>query len=204
MPVCPTHRPSLQPRTCAAARAQDGFTLIEVVVVVLLLSLVIGALMAPLVMSQQVQNRDANYAYAQQEARTGLDSMVSQIRQAWAILSTGPNAVEMNVNLGGTAQHVYYECDVAQPGATQYRECVRVQSAAGSPLPPLSSGSVVIRNLTNGTATDPVFSFGPDPIAPYYMTATIKVPASGGTAGGLTHSIVLSDGALMRNQNVGN
>jgi hypothetical protein len=63
---------------------------------------------------------------------------------------------------------------------------------------------VAIANLVNGTVPDPVFSFAPDPISPYYMTATIKVPASGGAANGLTHSIVLSDGALMRNQNVGN
>jgi type II secretory pathway pseudopilin PulG len=176
----------------------------EVLVATLLLSVVAGALMAPLVLSQRVQLRDSNYAYAQQEARTGLDSMVSQVRQAWAILSTDLNAVEMNVNLNGTAEHVYYECDIPQPGSSQYRECVRVQAPVGNALPSLSTGTVVIRNLTNGTATDPVFSFGPDPVAPYYMTATIKVPASDGAAGGLNHSIAFSDGALMRNQNVGN
>jgi hypothetical protein len=165
--------------------------------------LVIGAIMAPLVGAQRGQTRDANYAAAQQEARTGLDGLVSQVRQAWVVLSTSPNSVEMNVNLNGTAVHVYYECDIPQP-ASSYRECVRVQSPAGSPLPSLTTGSVVIRNLMNGTTGDPVFSFGPDPVSPYYMTATVKVPASGGSNGGLSHSIVLSDGALMRNQNVGN
>ena len=55
-----------------------------------------------------------------------------------------------------------------------------------------------------GTPVSGVFSFGPDPVAPYYMTATIQVPASGGMNGGLTHSIMFSDGALMRNMNVGN
>jgi prepilin-type N-terminal cleavage/methylation domain-containing protein len=182
----------------------DGFTLIEMLVVTLLLSLVVAALVGPMVTSARVQNRDASYAAAQQEGRTGLDSMVSQIRQAGAILSTDSNAVEMNVSLNGTAEHVYYECDIAQPGAAQYHECIRVQSAAGSALPSLSTGTVVIRNLTNGTAVDPVFSWAADPAAPYYMTATIKVPASDGTTGGLQHSIVFSDGALMRNQNVGN
>jgi hypothetical protein len=175
-------------------------------VVCLLLAVVMGALMGPMVMAQRDQTRDANYAYAQQEARTGLDSMVTQIRQAWEILSTSPNSVEMNVNLGGTADHVYYECDIPQPG-TVYRECLRVQSAAGAALPPLTSGSIVVRNLTNGTPTDPIFSFAPDPVAPYYMTATVKVPASDGrteATPGLAHSIVFSSGALMRNLNVGN
>jgi prepilin-type N-terminal cleavage/methylation domain-containing protein len=197
----PTCSPSL--RAVKASRGECGYTLIELLVVVALLAVVVGTLMAPLVTTQRAQTRDANYAAAQQEARTGLDGMVSQVRQAWAILSTGPNSVEMNVNLGGTAEHVYYECDIPQTG-TSYRECVRVQSLAGNPLPALASGAIVVRNLTNGTDTDPVFSFGPDPVSPYYMTATVKVPASGGVSGGLTHSIVFSDGALMRNQNVGN
>jgi hypothetical protein len=49
-----------------------------------------------------------------------------------------------------------------------------------------------------------VFSFEPDSVAPYYMTATVQVPASAGTTGGLSHTITFSDGALMRNENVGN
>jgi hypothetical protein len=183
---------------------QGGFTVMEMAVASAVLVLVVGALMAPMITSASVQSRDSNYAYAQQEARTGLDSMVAQIRQAWAILGTTPNSVEMNVNLAGVAEHVFYECDVPQPGSSVYRECVRLQAAAGSALPPVSAGMVVIRNLTNGTTTDPVFSFAPDPVAPYYMTATVKVPASDGVNGGLTHSITFSDGALMRNQNVGN
>lgn len=201
-PSTPTpHRP---PKTAPSMlRDQAGFTLLEVLVVMLLLSLVVGALMAPMVLSIKDQTKDANYAYAQQNARTGLDSMVSQIRQAWSILSSSPNSVEMDVNLHGVALLVYYECDLPQTG-TLYHECVRLEAPAGSALPPLTSASLAIPNLTNGTVTDPVFTFGPDPVAPYYMTATIKVPASGGTTGGLTHTIVLSSGALMRNLNVGN
>jgi len=187
-----------------AAKSENGFTLVEVLVVSTLLVVVIGALMVPLVVGQRQQLKNANYAYAQQQARTGLDSMVSQIRQAWSIASTDPNAIDMNVNLNGVAKHVYYGCDIPQPGSSVYRECLRVESAAGSPLPALSTGTAVIQNILNGTTSDPVFSFGPDPIAPYYMTARVKIPASGGTTGGLGHTVVLSSGALMRNENVGN
>src|SRR5437763_8059798 len=94
--------PGTAPR-CRMAAAQAGYTLIEVLVVAAIFVTVMGALVAPMVTSANVQKRDTNYAYAQQEARTGLDGMVSQIRQAWAILSTDPNAVEMDVNLNGTA-----------------------------------------------------------------------------------------------------
>jgi type II secretory pathway pseudopilin PulG len=201
---CRAHARATHQDTPCVARGEAGFTMLEVLIVCLLLALVIGAVMTPLVLSQRIENRAADYSFGQQEARTGLDAMVSQVRQAWAILATTPNAVEMNVNLNGISEHVYYECDIAQPGSTTYHECVRVQAAAGSPLPSLSTGTVVLRNLLNGTTTDPVFSFGPDAVAPYYMTATIKVPASDGKAGSLTHQIVFSDGALMRNENVGN
>lgn len=199
--------PRLWHRSIVASRLgsdEGGFTLIEVVITAALLAVVAGTLMAPIVTSARVQSNDANYAYSQQQTRTGLDSMISQVRQAWAILSTTPNAVEMNVNLNGTSEHVLYECDVPQPGSSTYRECVRVQAPAGTALPVLSTGSVVVGNLLNGTTTDPVFTFNSDPVAPSYMTATVKTPASGGTSSSLNHAIVFSDGALMRNQNVGN
>jgi type II secretory pathway pseudopilin PulG len=185
------------------ARRESGFTLIEVLVVCLLTAVVIGAVMTPVVVSANNQKRDANYSYAQEAARTGLDSMVSQIRQATSILASTPNSIEMNVSLQGTALQVLYECDIPQTG-TSYRECLRVQSAQGATLPPLTSGKVVLSNLINGTTASPIFTLYPNSVSPYYMTATISVPASGGAAGGLTSSVVFSDGALMRNLNVGN
>jgi type II secretory pathway pseudopilin PulG len=184
------------------ARREAGFTLIEVLVVCLLTAVVIGAVMTPVVVSANNQKRDANYSYAQEAARAGLDSMVSQIRQATSILASTPNSIEMNVNLQGTALQVLYECDVPQTG-TSYTECVRVQSAQGTTPPPLTSGKVVLSNLS-GTTASPVFTLYPNSISPYYMTATISVPASGGAAGGLTTTVVFSDGALMRNLIVGN
>ncbi len=176
--------------------------LVELLVVLAMAVVVFATLVVPIITSQRVQSRDSAYAYAQQTARTGLDSMVHQIRQAYAVLSTTPNAIEFDVSLSGVDYHVYYECDVAQPG-TSYRECLRLQAPAGAVLPALSTGTVTATNLTNGTLTDPVFAFAPDAISPTYVTATIKVSASGGANTGLTHSIVLSDGVLLRNQTVG-
>ena len=187
----------------SAARGESGNSLVELLIAVALMVTVLGALMGPMVVSARSQIRDANYASAQDSARGGLDSMVAQIRQATAILASGPNFVEINVSLNGTAYLVDYECDLPQAG-TEYRECLRVAVPAGSTLPSMSTGSPVVTNLINGTPDSPVFSWGPDPNAPYYMTATVAVPASGGNKLGLTHSIVFSDGALMRNLNIGN
>jgi type II secretory pathway pseudopilin PulG len=187
----------------ASLRGESGYSTPELLVVTSLLVMTIGLLMSPLVTAQHVTQRAASYATAQQSARTGLEAMVGQIRQATSILSSGPNSVELNVSLNGSQLLVYYECDIAQTG-TQYRECLRVQTQQGGALPPLSAGAVVVTNLLNGTAANPVFSWGPDPNAPYYMTATLVVPASNGQTGGLAHSVVLSSGGLMRNLNVAN
>lgn len=176
--------------------------MIEVLVAMVLSLVVVGGITSMLVRSARVEQRDNEWAFTQQQARTGLDSMTTEIRQAWSILSTSPNSVELDVTMGGVAEHVLYECGVAQP-RTSYLECVRVQSPAGSALPSLSAGTVVVHNMLNGTASDPVFSFAPDPVAPYYMTASVEVPASGGANGGLNHTIVISDGVLMRNEYVG-
>jgi prepilin-type N-terminal cleavage/methylation domain-containing protein len=186
--------------------SEAGFTLIEILVVVALLVTVLGLLMAPLTLSMKQQSTNENYAFAQQQARTAIESMVAQVRQANAMITTDAtsNIIDMNVTLNGSTVQVYYECDVNQPG-TSYHECIRVQAAVGSTITSLTGGSVVATNLLNGTAADPVFSLAPSGFAPYYMTATLKVPASdGASTSKLTHTIAFTDGALMRNLNVGN
>jgi type II secretory pathway pseudopilin PulG len=185
------------------SRAEAGFSLVEVLVGVSLLALVLGAVMTPLIISQRAETRTVNYDWAQQAGRGGLDSMVAEIRQATSFVPSG-NAVVITVTLQGVPLTVEYECDVPQPGSTIYRECLRVQVAQGTTLPSINAGSIVLQNLLNGTDASPVFTWGPDPNAPYYMTASIQVPASTGASVGLSHSITLSDGALMRNLNVGN
>lgn len=195
-------------------RRADGFSLIELLISMSLLGIVLGTLIIPLTTAQREQQRDQNYATEQQDANFGLESMVAQIRQATSLITTGPNEVEMNVTLSGAYLTVFYACDVAQPG-TSYRECIRLQTSQGSTLPSISancSGTystngcrVVLMNLTNGTTSNPVFSWGTDPNAPDYMSATIAVPASGGQAyDSMSHTIVFSDGALMRNLEIQN
>jgi prepilin-type N-terminal cleavage/methylation domain-containing protein len=89
-------------RLKAALGDHRGMTLIEMLVAMAMSTLVLGAVVSMLVLSQQVETRDARYAYAQDRARAQLDDMVSEIRQATDILSAGPNYVDMNVDLNGS------------------------------------------------------------------------------------------------------
>jgi type II secretory pathway pseudopilin PulG len=194
-------------RTTRSLAGNGGYTLIELLMAMAMTVVVLGGIVSMLVLSQRAETRAANYAYAQDDARAGLDAMVSEIRQSWNIVSAGPNYVDLDVNLQGQPYQVYYECDIPQPGSA-YNECIRLQFAVGAAIPSLQGAPVAIQNLQNGTSTNAVFSWGPSAIAPYYMTATIDVPAAyDGTTKdglGLNHTIVISDGALMRNENVQN
>jgi hypothetical protein len=51
--------------------------------------------------------------------------MVRRIRQAYAVLSTTPNAIEFDVSLSGVDYHVYYESSSVSPR----RSCGILRSA---------------------------------------------------------------------------
>ncbi len=191
-------------RAVRGLRSQRGDTLIELLVWMLVTAVILGSLAVVLDSSGRLSAQNLNYDYAQGDARDALDQMVAQIRQAWNIVSAGPNSVDMDVNLGGQPYQVYYECDI--PVSSTFNKCVRLQTAVGATLPSLSTAATVVPEITDGTVANPVFSWAPSQIAPYYMTATIDVPASDGAAPSLSlpRTIVFSDGALMRNENVEN
>lgn len=186
------------------ASETSGFTLIEMLVAAAMLPIVLLAVFLPLDTAGRTQRRDYEWAFAVQEGRTGLAALVHELRQATSVIAMTPNSVEFQVTLNGTDQHVLWQCDVPQPSTT-YRECIRVQSAAGVALPALTAGRVTVQRLLNGTVADPVFpSYLPDPIAPTFATVQFKLPASGSlTYDALHHTIVLRDGAYMRNLDLG-
>jgi type II secretory pathway pseudopilin PulG len=190
---------------------ERGQSLIELLVAALVSVVVIGAIGALLVLSQRQQQKNANYDFAQSSAQAELDGMVGQIRSAWNIVSWGPNSVDMDVNLDGTDYQVYYECDIS--AGHGWNKCVRLQTAVGATLPSLSAAATVIPFISNGTLTNPVFSWtnetptGGISLAPDYATAAVDVPASDGVTAAslsLNRTIVFSDGALIRNVDVQN
>jgi hypothetical protein len=198
---------SLVGRMRARLGCQRGTTLVELLIGSVMGVIVTGAVLSLLIVSQEQSAREVNWAHAQSATQEQLDQMVGQIRQAWNIIASGPNFVDMDVNLSGSPYQVYYECDIPSPTYSGYQECVRLQFAVGASVPSLSGAPVTIPEISNGTAASPVFTWGPSPIAPYYMTAVVDVPATGGESGShvtLNHTIVFSDGALMRNENVQN
>lgn len=202
--------PLIQTPGHALSRADAGFTLIEVLVAAALSLIVFSATLAALGVSQNMQSRDSEWALVIQEGRAGLARMVREIRQAYSIRSATESSLDFYATIGGKDLEIYYGCDVTQPG-TGYYECVRLQTEAGSPLPALSTGAPIIRDVLNGTAADekdPIFrEYSPNAIAPDLVTVKLALPASGtlnlGSAKGYSHQIVLTDNAYIRNMNLG-
>jgi prepilin-type N-terminal cleavage/methylation domain-containing protein len=188
---------------------EDGFSLLELLLSVVVFGFVLAAVLSMLDTTSSLSTRDQERPAAIQEARTGLASMVRELRQAYQVVSASPNRMEVLVRLNGVDKDVSYECDVAIPGST-LRRCYRRAATNGQPLPPLGQGKVVVDRLVNGTTADPVFCSldadtnvcgPPDPTADAstYYGVTVKVPTKGRLKRGYRGNVVFNDGFSMPN-----
>jgi prepilin-type N-terminal cleavage/methylation domain-containing protein len=191
-------------------RSQDGFTLIEMLMVTAMLPIVLGATFSGLEFAEKQTPKNVEYAQAISSTSAGLQRMIRDIRQAYRIDSTTPNSVDFNAVIGSVDLEILYECDLAYPSTTgnthykEYRRCRRVSTTTGSSLPSISNGAVVIDRLLNGTTEQPVFTFKDskgesDPTNPTYIEAKIKVPARGELNTGLNHTITFNNGTSLPN-----
>jgi prepilin-type N-terminal cleavage/methylation domain-containing protein len=195
-----THRQP--PAPLASPGAQDGFTLIEVLVSSVVALVVFGAILGVLESSQRVEARDTEWALTMQEGRAGLARMAREIRQA----STTPAKAEASLilfsaTIGGTEWTIKYACNVTQTG-TAFDQCVRYAAKKGEALP--STGAPIVSDVINGTAVFKYFKQSSEnATAPDYVTLKIELPANGtlkqAGSSGYSHNVVLEDAAFMRN-----
>src|SRR3954462_9737258 len=147
-------------------RAQEGFTLVELLVVLAMLPFVALAAFKTLDTTAQLAPRSAEYANAVQQAGSGVSLAMRDIRQAYRILGDTPNSVTFLAVINGVDQKVNVSCDItstARDDSGQFlRRCVKPTATPSGALPSPATGQILIDRLINGTATDPVFDFSPD------------------------------------------
>lgn len=188
---------------------ERGFTLPEILVSIVVFGFVLTAILSVLDTTAALSTRDQERPAAIHEARSGLSSMVRELRQAYQVVSASPNQMEVLVRLNGVDMNVSYRCDVAITGSTLHR-CYRLAAPNGESLPSLEQGKVVVDRLVNGTAADPVFCAldqeanacgPPDPAAEAsnYYGVTVKVPAKGERKSGYKGNVVFHDGFSLPN-----
>ena len=207
---CPEHpgagRGDPEPGGARRGR-EDGFTLIELIVVMALSTVVLGALLTTLYNSQQIQAGDAEWAQVMQEGRTGLSRMTREIRQASQITTHEAGAIEFLATIGSTEWKIKYECGVTQ--TTTLHECVRkaVEKSTGT-LP--STGTLTVRDVLNPTEVFKYFKGATETAEPEKMnvvTLKISLPAAGTLKqadfkGYANKTVVLENAAYMRNCNL--
>jgi prepilin-type N-terminal cleavage/methylation domain-containing protein len=148
----------------ARLKSEGGFTLIELIVVMALSTVVLGAMLTLLYTSQQVQAGDAEWAQVVQKGRAGLGRMAHEIRQASEVKKAEKGKIEFLAI--GQSQAIAYNC-------TEENECQRTQSG---------KSQIIIEHVLNGTE---VFSYSPTATeswkaaTAYAVNATVKTNGSG-------------------------
>jgi type II secretory pathway pseudopilin PulG len=191
------------------ASAQDGYTLVELLVSSLMAVLLLGGILAAFQVSQEVEARDTTWALTLQEGRAGLARMAYELRDAKKV-ATSPSptasAITFFAPVGGKLWKIEYSCSVTQPGPTGYDQCTRyavedTTEEEAKALP--STGAAIVRDVLNGTS---VFSYTykKPSTKEEVIAATMKVELSAkGTlkqpgSSAYSKPIVLENAAFMR------
>jgi hypothetical protein len=200
--LSPLDTANRHPRPDAATSGEDGYALVELLMVASLLVIVLGAILMLGEASQRIAPRETERALVIREAQVGMHRMTRELREAHSVVSPAAGASAAVIDAwvpttGGAQRRVSYECNVAHPSDAAYTRCMRYDvSAAGVK----SNGQVVVDRVLNGAvgSTLPVFVRGSAPTTDYVKT-TVEVAARGDRKTGYSSKILLEDGFYMRN-----
>ena len=186
-------------------RNQSGFTLVEVLVVVSLLAIVLGAAFSMLDTGSKVARKDIERAHAIEEVENGVARMDRELRTATQVFSPvagSGNLIDFEARVrppgGGTRvlRRVAYQCSVVSPTDPTHRACLRYEGPPGST--PGGAGQLVVDHVVNGTPTAPVFTTnGASP--PTYVSIQLRRSAAGALKDGYDYAIRVEHGVHLRN-----
>jgi len=173
-------------------RREEGFTLIESLVVCLSLVVVVGAILGLVDLAESLAPNDRERAHAVRDGETGMSRMVRELRQAYDVTVTDWQ-VDAKIVLNGVDTTVRFKCDTPS-GA--YKKCVRQVIGGGTPV-----AELLVDRVANAAAR-PVFAATTraGETAPSYVRAVVELPARGErTTGPGDYRVVLEDGFYLRN-----
>src|SRR2546422_1028993 len=93
--------------------AEQGLTMIELLIASVAAVTVLGATLGLMVSGLNGQTRDSEWSLALQEDRAGLARMVRDLRQATSIEEANAGSVVFLATIGGKSMKIKYECGVA-------------------------------------------------------------------------------------------
>lgn len=163
-------------------RDERGFSLVEVLLVASVLAVVLGAILSLSATTAKLAPNDDERALVLEEARTGLNGMTRELREATSVGSTSDYSFQ--VNLGSRV--ITYACNVPHPSIAGRTQCTRKEGT--------SAAATVVDHVLNVATGTPVFSRSGN-----YAAVKLRVAAAGERTEGHKHTITLEDGFFMRN-----
>ena len=182
----------------ARARAEAGFTLVELLVAMGLLLVVLGAALALFDSSNTIAARDQERTHAIREAQVGVYAMTKELRQAYSIVSSSPYLIEVHVWKNGADHDVTYDCTGTSSAGPPLGQCVRYETTGGAQ----GNASVVVDRLLNnaGSGRPPVFAYTANGSGhTTYATVHVESPSKGERKQGYGYRVTFDDGFFLRN-----
>lgn len=208
-------RARAQPERISRLTAEAGHTLVEMLVVILLLALVLTPVMNSLVFEGRQAPVGVQYSQSISDATSGLQRMMQEIRQAYAIRATNGDVnsgqgsyIDFLAVIADQNLEVKYDCGQVSSTNSAYDACKRfacVATAYDTPctLPSSSSYVAVDRVLnTNGqvfTFRDKTGASATNAQDIWTIEAKVQVPSRGSLSYGLTHRITLDNQTAIPN-----
>lgn len=116
-------------------REEKGFALIELLVASSLMIVVLGATLYALSTVTSGQSRGQAYANEVSSTQAAMSRLIHDLRQATAVTFVGPGLLLFQMQVGGTAYNVRYDCSASDSLGAPYRRCARTSAPAPSQAP---------------------------------------------------------------------
>ena len=171
-------------------RAQAGFSLVEQLVTMVLLSVVVGLTLTALETLVKAAPANQEWAHTVADAQAGVYQITRELRQGVNVTLVTPYVASGDVVTKAGTLHVLYECDLSS-------SCKRKVTTAPAAAPTRGAGGApIIKSLQSYTLATPVFT---TPSSKYFQVAVI-VRSAGTLTTANTHNVTLTDGFFTRNQ----
>jgi prepilin-type N-terminal cleavage/methylation domain-containing protein len=172
---------------------EDGFSLIELIVVMAMLTVALGSILTVVERTTRISNEDRERAHAIRTVQVELEGVVREVRQSFRINASTDTRLDVSVYRGGTTRRLVFDCSVPHPTMAGTRRCTRQEMLADGSL---TAARVAIDRVRNTT----VFTYTPATGVTNHVAINVEVPASGELRQGRNHLIRLSDGFAVRNR----
>ena len=183
VPFAPSMVPSIGTRLRDRFASDQGFTLIEMLIVTSLLLVIVAATLTALEVTMRAQNRDQAYAQEITQSQASLARLIHDLRQATLFQSVTPNAIRFQMIENGTTYNVRYDCTATDSLGSPYTRCAQTQAVSpATPASPSNTvGSLDIQHVSNGSITNFCNSAGTGTSGAVFFVSNPSIPNTDGS-----------------------